>query len=91
MAKKKKIKAPYRDENVHHLLFGDESCCDPSIVSLSLEEINDAIADWQLVVDIECENLKDEYDESSAFFLKQARKEIQILKLQKREILATAI
>ena len=93
MAKKKKIKEPYCEDNIHHLLFGEEECSAPglSLQECSVQELNEAIWDWQIIADIELARLRDCYDEDAAYNLKQARKHIQMLKLQKRKELAKAV
>lgn len=92
MAKKKKVKTPYRQDNFHHLLFGDAECSNPQIEDCSVEEINQAIEDWYTVLDIELAQVKNgQGDANTMRNLASARREIQILKLQKREKLAKAI
>lgn len=91
MAKKKKVKKPYRKENLHHLLFPEDTCAAPVVEDATIEEINQAIWDWQIIADIELNAAKNGFSYFNKENLAMARREIQTLKLQKREILATAI
>ncbi len=91
MAKNKKVKKPYKKDNLHHLMFPDDACAAPIVEEATIDEINQAIWDWQIILDCELNAAKKGFSYFNKENLAAARREIQTLKLQKREILATAI